>query len=271
MDKSSYRVFRRIRDCPSTLERLASMIEEQYANSGAVAAPSFPEQQAVSCLRSGQIPGVLHLQLCDRCAQRSVKYGAQYFDDSDDERWYAYWPDLASKCQTLLDLAGRLGQASVLMVFPVLGGNFIAVCGMPAALVVRDIADESRTMAATIADFVEAWAKNAPPADTFLCGFWTVAEVEALGLVVTYSQETGGHAFNSAADDMAKGFVTERALMVAAIQHYLRGGVCEIKFSIPIGVAAICSISAAGVEGLFAPDKCQGRGFSSIACDWDKV
>jgi len=247
------------------------MIEEQYANSGAVAAPSFPEQQAVSCLRSGQIPGVLHLQLCDRCAQRSVKYGAQYFDDSDDERWYAYWPDLASKCQTLLDLAGRLGQASVLMVFPVLGGNFIAVCGMPAALVVRDIADESRTMAATIADFVEAWAKNAPPADTFLCGFWTVAEVEALGLVVTYSQETGGHAFNSAADDMAKGFVTERALMVAAIQHYLRGGVCEIKFSIPIGVAAICSISAAGVEGLFAPDKCQGRGFSSIACDWDKV
>jgi len=37
-------------------------IEEQYANSGAVAAPSFPEQQAVSCLRSGQIPGVLHLQ-----------------------------------------------------------------------------------------------------------------------------------------------------------------------------------------------------------------
>jgi hypothetical protein len=205
------------------------------------------------------------------------------------------------------------------MVFPVLEGNFIpGACGMPAALVVRDITDASHTMAATIADFVEAWAKNAtcgvtgqqtaPPADTFLCGFWTVAEVEALGLVVTYSQETGGYsmlpffggnyAFNGAADghldaivdavkkllpkmctdDMAKGFVTERALVVAAIQHYLREELCEIKHSISIGVAAmrpragkaaICSIDAVGVQQLFAQDQGQGVGFSSISCDWN--
>ena len=274
--RSAEHALRRIRHCDHAQICIATTIANHHAGNVQVPAPAFAEQEATACQE--QLPTV----------------GTN---------------DLLSKVQAVVNKAKLTPQPSVLLIFPARHTHLInGVFGMPAAFVVRDTVDETNTTATAIARFVEAWTKNAtcaltgqqtaPPADTFHCVSATLAAVS--NLVVTYSQQTAGYwklpfmesscPYNHVADehldaigtavkkhlpekcidDMAKGFSTERALVVAAIQRHLKDKSCKLEHSFAIGIAAmwpiagrgsVCSFDPEGLQQLFAQDK---GGFSSI-------
>jgi hypothetical protein len=302
--RSAEHALHRIRHCDHTQICIATTIAKHHADNVQVPAPAFAEQEATACPTKGQLPGPTHIQFCKNGCTKPVE-----FSDSEDEREYVGTNDILSKVRAVVNKAKLTPQPSVLLIFPARNNHLInGVFGMPAALVVRDTVDETNTTATAIACFIKAWTKNAtcaltgqqtaPPADTFHCVSATLAAVS--NLVVTYSQQTNGYwklpfmesscpynhvadehldAIGSAVkkhlpekciDDMAKGFSTERAMVVAAIQRHLKDKSCKLEHSFAIGIAAmwpiagrgsICSFDPEGLQQLFAQDK---GGFSSI-------